>query len=106
MISQSLTIWILNPLPLVGLLGMYLLIKYHHKLPPWPILALGVLSGIATGMEWMCLLTVIFLFIYLLYKSAQKTRDISIFILGFALAFSPTIIFDLRHDWYHLRTLW
>lgn len=106
MISQSLTLWILNPLPLVGLLGMYLLLKYTEKMPSWVVISLGLLSGIAISLEYMCLFTVALVGIYLVYKSQHKLRDLMILVVGTVIPLAPTIIFDLRHDWYHLGTLW
>ena len=106
MISQSLTIWILNPMPLIGLVSMYLIIKNHENITPKISLYLGLLSGLALGLEYMYLFTIILLTIYIVYRSKQRIFDFGIFILGLLISLAPTVIFDLRHDWYHMRTLW
>jgi len=105
MIQQSLTVWLLNPLPLVGLLMLYLLLSRHTFTSLGRIFFLGLLSGIAFNLEYLNLFPVIFLFLYLCYRLRRPTL-LLIFLGGIILANIPLLAFELRHDWYHLRTLY
>ena len=54
--------------------------------------------GIAAG--------ILALIIYYFFITKEGWKKFSIFILGIALGFFPLIIFELRHNFYNLRTLW
>lgn len=105
MIDQSLTLWILNPLPMLGLLGMYLLIKYESNYPLWTVFLLGIIGGTLTSLEYMTIFTVLMILFYLIFRT-KSVSSILIFGVGFFLPLTPTVLFDVRHDYYHLKTLW
>ena len=106
MIEHSLTLWIHNIVPLIGILSFYLLFKWQTSKSRLVIFTLGVLSGLGYAMEYVYLLTLGCIGLYLLITSKHRLTTIFWYCLGCLLPQLPIILFDLRHDWYNLRTLW
>ncbi|MDD2823011.1 MAG: glycosyltransferase family 39 protein [Candidatus Daviesbacteria bacterium] len=106
MIYHSLFIWIVNYLPLLGLLTIYLLFLFRQKNRKIFSLALGLISGIAFGTEYLYLFTAVFVLLFLIYYSKNKFKDFIIFMLGFAVGNLPLILFDLKHNFYYFGTLY
>jgi len=104
MIFHSLFIWIVNYLPLIGILTFYFLWEFKDKNKPKYPLLLGLLSGIAFGLEYMYFLTAVLVLIVLASFSKNKLRDVLLFLIGFAVANFPIILFDVKHNLYYLRT--
>lgn len=107
MINHSLFIWIVNYLPLFTLMILYLLFKFKTNQKWYLSLLTGLLAGLSFSLEYMFLLTglpLVLIVTFLLSK--HRFRDLSLVLLGFGLANLPTIFFDLRHNFYHLYTLW
>lgn len=102
MIHHSLFIWIVNYFPLIGILTGYLIIQLLLKYKWWHSLVLGLLSGIGLGLD-LAYLTLIPFVTLLILIPKHRLRNLTLFILGGLLANLPTIIFDLRHDFFHLR---
>jgi hypothetical protein len=96
---HSLFIWILNYLPLIGVGLFYLLLKPKNLRS---VFLLGLLSGIGIGLEYLFLPTLLLLGLLLCHSKAKTF----LFIFAVALANLPTVIFELRHQGYHLFTLW
>lgn len=106
MIFHSMFIWIVNYLPLLGILTFYLLFRFREKNKQIYPLLIGLLSGIAFGMEYLYLFTFIFIFIFLLCYSKNRIIHTFLFFIGMAIASLPMIIFDLKHDFYYLGTFY
>lgn len=107
MISHSLFVWILHYIPLLNVLVIYFLWRVKKRDSMIEVFIIGLLSGMSFGAEYMYLLFgVPFVVITLIYLSKNKLRDTVFFSLGFIFACLPTIIFDLKHDLYHVRSLW
>lgn len=106
MIFHSMFIWIVNYLPLIGILTFYLLIRFREKNIKIYSLLIGLLSGIAFGTEYLYLLTAALVFIFLIYYSKNKLVHGSFFFIGVVFASLPMIIFDLKHNFYYLSTLY
>lgn len=105
MIYHSLFIWILNYLPLISVLTIYLLYKFNLKKKYVFSLLLGVLSGIGFGLEYFYILTLFVVLTIIIFLSNNKIRDILYFALGVIIGNFPYILFDFRHDYYHTKTL-
>jgi len=107
MIYHSMFIWILNYLPLIGIVTFYLTFKIiKRKNNTLDILFLGILSGIGFGMEYLYALLVIVVLFVLIKFLTKKVKGLFIFFLGGMIGDLPQILFDLRHNFYHLKTLW
>lgn len=106
MIEQSLTLWIHNVIPLIGIMSLYLLVKWNSDKNWWVIFSLGILSGIGYSLEYVYLATLLGIGLYLLVTAKHKWQCIFWYFSGFLVPMLPVLAFDLRHDWYGLRTLW
>lgn len=106
MVYHSLFIWVLNYLPLLGIISIYLVWKIINKKSTLlDIFLLGVTSGIGFGLEYLYLIAILIILIFLLKYSKDKFKSMAIFILGGAIGDFPQVLFDLRHNFYHLRSL-
>lgn len=106
MIYHSLFIWTSNYLPLFGVISLYLifnLIKKRNDIKS--VFALGVVSGVAFGIQYFYFFTLALLFFVCLYLARRKIYASVAFVLGVILGELPTVIFDLRHSFYHIKTL-
>lgn len=107
MIYHSLFIWIYHPLILLGVLSIWFtaaLKKKPQRLAP--VFWLGLVSGAGFSLQYPFLVFAAFLLFLVLLISKRRLLSAFLFSLGFFLANITRIIFDLRHDFYHLRTLW
>lgn len=107
MIYHSLFVWIYHPLILIGTLTIWLVAlvaKNPRRLIPafW----LGLLSGIGFSLQYPYLIFAVFIFFLVVFLSQRRLLAAPLYLAGFFLANITRIIFDLRHDFYHLRTLW
>lgn len=105
MISHSLYLWDINFFPLIGILSFYLyyLFRYGNRLIY--ALLLGIISGIGVGMDFAFGLPGLFLFALVVYSSRRRIITAVTFVLGTIIGNLPMVLFDLRHSFYHLRTL-
>lgn len=103
MIYHSMFIWIVNYLPLFGILIGIFLYKFHKTKKNIYSFLVGLISSLSFGMEYMFLFTIIIIFGLLIFMSPKKMVIFLIFISGAILGSLPMIVFDLRHDFYHLR---
>jgi hypothetical protein len=106
MIYHSLFIWILNYLPLIGILTIFFLWSFHKNSTRKNVFWLGILTGLGISMQYLYISFAAIVFVAIAVKSKTKFRDIAIFLLGALLGNLPMIIFDIRHNFYHLVTLW
>ena len=107
MIHHSLFIWSLNLLPLVGLLSIYYLWKlFKEKNKLSFLFILGLLSGIGFGLQYVFAFSALATFLLVILFSKKKLLSGLLFLLGSAIGIFPMIIFDLRHNFFHLSTLY
>ena len=106
MIFHSLFIWILNFLPLLGLLNFYFLYRFFISRFPKFAFGVGFVAGLAFGIEYFYLFTAAVIFTLLIYSSRTRLKTALVFAAGGSAASLPLTLFDLRHDFYHTRTLW
>lgn len=107
MIHHSLFIWTINYLPLVGLTSSYLMWKlYKNKNKSLPIFLLGVLSGIGFGLQYVYVISALLIFVCILFLSNKKLLSFPLFFIGAVIGDLPMVLFDLKHNFYHLYTLY
>lgn len=107
MIYHSLFIWSVNYLPFLGILIFYLCIKiFKKKAVTTDNFILGILAGLSFGVEYLYLVTGFLLFIFLIIFSKKRLISLILFLAGGLLSLLPTVIFDINHGFYHLKTLW
>ncbi len=66
---------------------------------------LGFISGVGFGMHYSFALAIILVVFWMIAGRKFSFKKSLIFIISFLLALSPLIVFELRHDFYNLRTL-
>ena len=106
MIYHSLFIWNLNYLPLVGLLVFYVLYLHYRKPNLIHVLILGGLSGVGINLQYLFIPFAFLLLLFVVWKSKHKIKPLLLFIVGAIFGNFTMVLFDLRHDFYHLRSLW
>jgi hypothetical protein len=105
MIYHSLFIWNYNYLPLIGILSIYLSYLYLKNQKAKHIFLLGIICGFGISLQ-ILFIPIALLILAINFRWAKnKTRDLSLFILGVILGNLPMVLFDLRHNFYHIRTL-
>jgi hypothetical protein len=105
MIHHSLFTWIVNPTPLLSVLTLFFSYKlYKERDNKGYVFLLGLLSGLGFGMQKMYLAYLVLVFLWVAWIYLKKKEGLFVFVLGVALGNIPTIIFDLRHEFYHLKT--
>ncbi len=105
MIKHSLFIWILNWVPLLGVLAIYALHYFNKNKKIASVLSLGLILGMGINFHYPILFFAGLVGIYILFKSRNRLISAIIYVLGLVVGNLPTLLFDLRHDWYHIRTL-
>ncbi len=106
MIYHSLFIWVLNYLPLVGILIIYFLWSFYKKQQKKSVFYLGLLCGLGISLQYLFAPFAGIVFLMVFFKSKNKLKDVFVFALGVVLGNLPMVLFDLRHNFYHLQTLW
>lgn len=107
MIYHSMFIWVLNYLPLLGILSIYYVWKLvKQKTTKFDLLYLGILSGIGFGLEYLYLLAILIIIYYILRYSKEKIKSVFLFVVGGAIGDFTQVIFDVKHNFYHLSSLW
>lgn len=108
MIKHSFFIWNQNYIPLLSIVIGFLLYKIkiangknEFKLS----ILLGIFSGLILGIEFLFLITMLFIFGLAYFWGKHKFSILSGFGIGLMIALSPMILFDLRHQFYFLNTL-
>lgn len=106
MIYHSLFLWPYNLLPGLGV-GMFLiLLLLRKKETPTLQLLLGLLGGFGFGINFPVAIYAAIVFAVMLFFSKKKFQSTTLYLFGFIVGNLPMFVFDLRNDFYHLRTLW
>jgi hypothetical protein len=107
MIYHSMFIWVLNYLPLLGILTIYYIWKIlKKKIKPIEYLYLGIISGIGFGLEYLYVLIILIVLFFVIKYSKAKLKSLALFVIGGAIGDFPQVLFDLKHNFYHLSSLW
>lgn len=105
MIYHSLFIWNYNFLPIIGILTFYFSILNYRKPSTKNIFLLGLLSGIGISLQFLFILIALPVLVFNVWRNKKYVVSVALFVLGMALGNLPMLLFDLRHNFYHLRTL-
>lgn len=106
MIYHSLFIWILNYLPLIGFLTLYFLYRYHKDRNLKYSVVLGLLAGLGVNFHYFFTPIFLAILIYIAIKSRFNYKQIFVYLAASVLGNFTMVIFDLRHNFYHLKTVW
>lgn len=106
MIYHSLFIWNYNLLPLVGILSFYFLLSRNRKPSNKNILILGLLSGLGISLQILYVFIALIVLILAIWKSKKRFADTALFAVGIIIGNLPMVLFDIRHNFYNLSTLW
>jgi hypothetical protein len=105
-IEYSRFVWTSNLLiPISNLLLALSLLISKKKNKSILVFLLGFLSGFGFGIHYSFILTIILVLLWMIAGRKFSFKRILIFTIGFVIAFSPLIVFELRHNFYNLRTL-
>ena len=105
MIYHSMFIWTSNYMPLVGILSLIFLYMLSKSKKVIYVFLLGLLSGIGFGLQYFYVFGVALIFLLIFYFSKRRLADTIAYVFGFLAGELPTVVFDLKHNFYHLRTL-
>jgi len=96
-----------NPNYLLSLLPLLLLLMGLYKKYKTQKLffCIAVLVGILFQFHYAFIFVVLGLVIYYFFIKKVSPFFLIYFFVGFAIGFSPLILFELKHDFYHTRTL-
>jgi hypothetical protein len=71
----------------------------------WWFLIWGILGGICLQFHFQFVLILFLTFLFLFFKK-QNWKNIFLFISGTIIGYLPLLIFDLRNNFYNIRTIW
>jgi hypothetical protein len=103
-IYHSLFIWNQNYAFILGTFAIYFLYLLYKEVKSKYILTLGLLSGIGYSFQDLYILSALIVLLIAFRFSKNKLHTTVVYAFGMMLPNLPAIIFDLRHDFYHLRT--
>lgn len=104
LVTFSRFVWNPNFLPLFASILLFLMVKTNKNNKFFHFILLGFTLGLCLQFHYQAVLLILLTFIWLMIKKTSLTRLIYVF-LGFIIGFSPLIIFELRHNFYNLKTL-
>lgn len=111
-IYHSFFVWTSNLMPLVGIFTLYLFYKFTKSNQNKNInkyinlFLLGLVLGFGLGIQYFFALAVVLVVVFVFTYSKEKVKDMLFLTLGGVASELPTILFDLKHDFYNTRTLW
>ena len=105
MIYHSLFIWILNYLPLLGIL-LYFCLTRKNKFTLSNIFLIGLLCGASFALEYAFIFIAFAIFVFIIWRSPHKIPSALIFLLGAIIPNLTLVIFDLKHQFFHTLTFW
>jgi len=106
LIPYSRLIWNVNLIPFFGVLLLWFLEKRGEKRIYWWLA--GLSFGLGLSIHYSVGLWFLILFYYLILDFKDKKFCFSnwlLFVLGAVLAEAPILLFELRHNFYNLRTI-
>lgn len=109
LVQFSRKIWNPNYLPLVGVPLFWLLGSEKKKIPLGQLFLIGFLTGLGLNFDYSSGLWLPFLLFFLikwLKEKRLKFWGFGLVLLGGILAELPLLLFELRHNFYNLRTIW
>lgn len=114
-VTYSHSSWNPNVLPFFALLLIYLLFLAIEQQKGWKyFVGVGVLLGIALQLHYLALFLAAIVFFYTFFASWLRENKIKIglvikrylqIFLGFIIGFSPFLLFEVRHGFPNLKTI-
>ena len=104
LITYSRFVWNPNFIPLFSAIVLGLLLNINKKRKPLFYLLLGLILGICLQFHYQSLLLIFLSFVWLGIKKVKLAKFFYVF-MGIIAGFFPLVIFELRHNFYNLRTL-
>lgn len=105
-VFHSKFVWNPNFLPLISSLIISLLADLWPMQPKLKILLIGLLLGLGLQFHYQILVLSLVLIACLTFKSKAKLQTIFILAAGFIAGYLPIIIFELRNNFYNLKTIY
>lgn len=106
MIARSLYFWILHTIPLISILTIYFAVEFFRKRKNIHSLYLGILSGVAFGLEYFYAFTALGILVFLFKFSNEKIKVVMQYLVGALVGNFTMLVFDLRNNFYYTKTLW
>jgi len=103
-ISFSNFIWNPNFLLILTPVFIFLGSKAFVDKKWWLYFVLGILGGMCFQYHFQFVLILLFTFLFLIIKK-QKLKNILLFIGGVLIGYLPLLIFDLRNNFYNIKTI-
>jgi hypothetical protein len=99
-------VWNPNFLPLTGALILCLVAGMWPLKTTWRTFLIGFLFGLGLQFHFQTVLLILVAGIYWISKSKNKFKTCLLIGAGFVLGYLPLILFELRNNFYNLRTIW
>lgn len=107
MVEYSRFFW--NPnflIPLSGcILTLLLTLDNKTKIRDWKLIVIGFLLGLGMQFHYSFFLAILATIAWLILSHKITLKYLILIGIGWTVGFSPLIIFELRHNYYNLRTL-
>ena len=84
---------------------IYLIGLYQEKKSKKSFLFLSIWAGILLQFHYQFVIIIFGLFVYYFLFKKIRLSNLFFYILGVSIGFSPLIIFELKHNFYHTKTL-
>ncbi len=104
LVTFSRFVWNPNFLPLFSSILLAFLLGLKKKRGIFYFFLTGISLGLCLQFHYQAVLLIFLTLFWLFVKKAQVNKFFSLF-LGLLLGFSPLIVFELRNDFYNLKTL-
>lgn len=104
-VDNSLSLWNAAADPFLALLAIYFLMRFYKQKNPWLILLLGFIVSLATTIHFQAILLAPMILVALI-TSRPKPVYFAAVILGLAIPLLPFLIFDLRFNWFWVKSVW
>ncbi len=84
---------------------IFLVSKYNANKKTLTLFFISFFSSLLLLFHYQFVLIIFGIFIYIFLFKKEKPTKILIFLLGFIFGFSPIILFEIRHNFYNLQTI-
>jgi hypothetical protein len=106
MINFSRFIWNPNLLILLSIILLYLMVKLDKKIQITYLFLSGLILGIGLGCHYQNLILLILYISWFVFLKRVSLKKVAVFLKGLIAGLAPLIIFELRHNFYNLNTIY
>lgn len=106
LILYSSFVWNPNFLPFISIIFAFILLDTKKKNFNKNIFVLGLLTGIGLLLHYQMVFVLPILFGYFLYNKLFSLKKIILFFCSLCIGLIPMILFELKHDFYNIRTIY